>query len=162
MTFEDHGEPEHADNAQVAFHPPFLLLGFIGLGFTARLIAPAKFLPDSWAAFVGPILVAASFGLFLWTAFAMHRGRASIPTSEPTNSLVDGGPFRISRNPIYLSMVSLLLGVGIWANSLWFIVLAALAIALLSWGVISREERYLERKFGDKYLTYKARVRRWC
>ncbi len=92
----------------------------------------------------------------------MHRGNASIPTNEPTNSLVFTGPFSFSRNPIYLGMVSLLLGVGIWANSLWFIGLAALAVVLLSWGVISREERYLERIFGEEYLTYKRQVRRWC
>ncbi len=161
MIFESHSEPKHADNAQVAFHPPFLLLGFVGLGFAARSLAPAEFLPGSWTTFAGPIHVAASFSLFLWTAFTMHRGHASIPTSEPTNCLVVGGPFRISRNPIYLSMVSLLVGVGIWANSLWFFVLAAFAVALLKWGVITREERYLEREFGDEYLAYKRRVRRW-
>ena len=92
----------------------------------------------------------------------MHRWNASIPTNEPTNSLVFKGPFRFSRNPIYLSMVSLLLGVGIWTNSLWFIGLAALVVVLLFWGVISREERYLERMFGEEYLNYKRRVRRWC
>lgn len=162
MTLEKSDQPEHTDNAGVAFHPPFLLLFSIGLGFAARWLAPAEFLPGVLARAVGPIVVAASFGLFLWAAFTMHRGNASIPTNEPTNSLVFRGPFRFSRNPIYLGMVSLLLGVGIWANSLWFIGLAALAVVLLIWGVISREERYLERNFGEEYLTYKRRVRRWC
>ena len=162
MTSEKCGQLEQADNAEVAFHPPFLLLCSIGLGFAARWLAPAEFLPRAWAVFVGPILVAASFGIFLWAAYTMHRGSTSIPTNKPTNSLVVRGPFRFSRNPIYLSMVSLLLGVGIWANSLWFIGLAALAVVLLNWGVISREERYLGRKFGEEYLTYKRRVRRWC
>ncbi len=162
MTFENRGQLEHPDNAEVAFHPPFLLLSFIGLGFAARWLAPAEFLPRVWAVVVGPILVAASFGLFLCTAYILHRGGASIPTSEPTDALVVRGPFRFSRNPIYLSMVSLLIGVGIWVNSLWFIGLAASAVVLLFWGVISREERYLERMFGEEYLTYKRRVRRWC
>lgn len=58
-------------------------------------------------------------------------------------------------------MVFLQLGIGVWANSLWFFVLAVICVPLFAWGVISREERYLERKFGDGYLTYKARVRRW-
>ena len=71
------------------------------------------------------------------------------------------GPYRFSRNPIYLSMILLHLGAGVWTKSLWFFVLAVLSVALLAWGVISREERYLERKFGDAYLSYKSRVRRW-
>ncbi len=161
MKSETRDHFEHTENAEVAFHPPILLLLSIGLGFAARWLAPAEFLPRVWAVAAGPVLVAASFGLFIWAASTMHRGSASIPTNKPTNSLVVKGPFRFSRNPIYLSMVSLLLGVGIWANSLWFIGLAALAVVLLDWGVISREERYLGRKFGDEYLTYKGRVRRW-
>jgi protein-S-isoprenylcysteine O-methyltransferase Ste14 len=162
MTLEKSGQPEHTENAEVAFHPPFLLLLSIGLGYAARWISPAGFLLPAWAVFVGPIFVAASFALFLSAAFTMHRGNASIPTNEPTNSLVVRGPFRFSRNPIYLSMVSLLIGVGIWANSLWCVGLAALDVVLLNWGVISREERYLGHKFGAAYLAYKGRVRRWC
>jgi protein-S-isoprenylcysteine O-methyltransferase Ste14 len=91
----------------------------------------------------------------------MLRGHASIPTNKPTDAIVAGGPFRFSRNPIYLSMILLQIGVGVWTKSLWFFVLAAISVALLTWGVIMREERYLEQKFGDKYLSYKSRVRRW-
>jgi protein-S-isoprenylcysteine O-methyltransferase Ste14 len=162
MTAGKSDQLEYADHAEVAFHPPFLLLFSIGLGFVARWLAPAEFLPNVWAVVMGPILVAASFSLFLWTVFILHRGGASIPTNEPTEALVVRGPFRFSRNPIYLSMVSLLLGLGVWTNSAWFIGLAALVIVFLNWGVISREERYLGRNFGEEYLTYKGRVRRWC
>jgi protein-S-isoprenylcysteine O-methyltransferase Ste14 len=91
----------------------------------------------------------------------MLRGHASIPTNKPTDAIVVGGPFRFSRNPIYSSMILLHVGAGIWTTSLWFFVLAAISAALLTWGVILREERYLERKFGDGYLSYKSRVRRW-
>ena len=154
-------QPKHEDNAEVEFHPPLLLLGSIGLGFAPRWLVPAEFLPLEWTV-GGPILVAASLGLFFWAASAMRRGGASIPTGEPTNALVLSGPYRFSRNPIYLSMICLLLGIGIWANSLWFLGLAAIAVAALNWGVISREEHYLERKIGEEYLAYKGRVRRWC
>ncbi len=91
----------------------------------------------------------------------MRSVGASIPTSKSTDVIVVRGPYRFSRNPIYLAMVFLQLGIGVWANSLWFFVLAVICVPLFAWGVISREERYLERKFGDGYLTYKARVRRW-
>jgi len=162
MTSERSGQREHPDHAGVAFHPPLLLLCSIGLGFAARWLAPAEFMPRSWAVVGGPVLVSASFALFLWAVNTMRRGGASIPTNEPTDSLVVSGPYRVSRNPIYLSMVCLLLGIAIWANSLWFIGLAATTVALLNWGVISREERYLERKVAAEYSAYKGRVRRWC
>ena len=73
----------------------------------------------------------------------------------------DGSNTGPSRNPIYASMVALQVGVGIWSNSGWFLLFGALSAGLLWWGVISREERYLERKLGPTYLAYKAHVRRW-
>ncbi len=152
----------HPDHAEVAFHPPLLLIGAIGLGFAARWLAPAEFLPSGMALAVGPVFTAAAFGLFLWAAWTMRRGGASIPTGQPTDYIIAGGPYRFSRNPIYLGMVLLQAGVGIWSNSLWFIGLAVLSVVLLNWGVIAREERYLARKFGQQYSTYKERVRRWC
>ncbi len=152
----------HPDHAEVAFHPPLLLLGAIALGFAARWLALAEFLPKIVALTVGRTLTTAAFGVFLWAALTMHRGGASIPTGQPTDFIVAGGPYRFSRNPIYLGMVLLQVGIGVWANSLWFIGLAALSVVLLTWGVISREERYLARKFGEPYLAYKESVRRWC
>jgi protein-S-isoprenylcysteine O-methyltransferase Ste14 len=121
----------------------------------------AEFLPRAWAVAAGFPVVVISLVLFGWAVITMHREGASIPTGEPTDAIVANGPYRLSRNPIYLSMVILLLGIGLWANSGWFIVLAVLAIAFLTWGVIVREERYLGRKFGDSYYTYKKQVRRW-
>ena len=84
-----------------------------------------------------------------------------MPTSESTDVIVTGGPYAFSRNPIYLSMVLLLLGLGVWSNSLWFLALAAIAVLLLTYGVIIREERYLGRKFSAEYEAYRNRVRRW-
>ena len=91
----------------------------------------------------------------------MRAGGTSIPTNEPTDVIVSAGPYRFSRNPIYLAMVMLLVGVGVWANSLWLIGMAVLDAILLFRGVISREEAYLRRKFGLEYSDYAERVRRW-
>ena len=154
-------EPEYSDNAAVAFHPPILLLMFIGLGFAGRWLISAEFLPYAWTSPIGLSVVAASLVLFAWAVMTMRREGASIPTGEPTDTIVARGPYRFSRNPIYLSMVGLLTGIGVWANSGWFIALAVFAVVLLNWGVISREERYLERKFGETYLNYKVQIRRW-
>jgi protein-S-isoprenylcysteine O-methyltransferase Ste14 len=161
MTLEKSEALERADSAEVVFHPPLLLLGSVGLGFAMRWLIPAEFLPREWTPIGGPLLVAASLGVFFWAGITMRREGASIPTGESTNSLVTRGPYRFSRNPIYLSMVCLLMSIGIWANSVWFVGFAASTVALLNWGVISREELYLVRKFGEEYATYKRRVRRW-
>ena len=153
--------PRTSDHAHVAFHPPFLLLGAIAAGFALRALQPAAFLPPPWPSVAGPAVVGAALTLFAWAIVTMRRGNASIPTHTPTDALVCSGPFTLSRNPIYLSMVALMLGLALWADSLWFLGLAVLMVFLLSWGVIAREERYLEQKFGGSYSRYKSRVRRW-
>ena len=154
-------EAEQPDNAGVAFHPPLLLAASLGVGFLLRWLAPLPVFSSTASTMIGPAIVALSVGIFSWAAGTMLRGHASIPTNTPTDAIVTRWPFRFSRNPIYLSMVLLHIGVGVWTNSLWFFVLAATCVVLLTWGVILREERYLERKFGHEYLSYKSRVRRW-
>ena len=154
-------QPEAPDHAAVAFHPPVLLLLALLLGFGARWLTPLRFLPGATTVPLGPMVVAASFGWFIWAVVTMRQAGGSIPTSDPTEAIVRRGPYGWSRNPIYASMVALQMGVGIWANSGWFLGLAAASAGLLWWGVVAREERYLERKFGNAYLDYKAQVRRW-
>ena len=156
------GKTPPPDHAGVAFHPPILLAASIVLGFLLRwAVSPFEFLLRGAGAPAGPILVAASFGLFFWSVHTMRKGGGSIPTGTATEAIVSRGPYRVSRNPIYLSMLGLQVGLGVWANSFWFLMLAGVGLILLDWGVVSREERYLERKFGDEYRDYKARVGRW-
>ena len=153
------------DHAGVAFHPPILLVAFLLLGFGLRAIVPLSFAPsfasEQSVTLVGSAIVVMSFAMFFWAIATMRRSGGSIPTGEPTDVIVHAGPYRYSRNPIYVSMVALLLGAGVWGNTLWLIGLAVLAAYLLWWGVISREEGYLERKFGSDYTSYKSQVRRW-
>ena len=161
MSSKESAVPELLDHAGVAFHPPVVLALSLAGGFLGRWIVPLTFLPGEVSEMLGPLVLAVSLGVFGWAGYTMHTGDASIPTSDPTDTIVMNGPFRFSRNPIYLSMVLVLCGVGAWANSLWFLGWAGVSAVLLWWGVISREERYLERKFGSEYFSYKARVRRW-
>ena len=154
-------ELKHPDHAGVAFRPPLLLLACLGLGFLLRWLAPLSVPMSTVPSIIGPAIVALAFAIFFWAARTMLSGHASIPTNTPTDAIVTGGPFRFSRNPIYLSMILLQIGVGAWTTSLWFFVLAAISVGLLTWGVILREERYLEQKFSNEYLSYRSRVRRW-
>jgi protein-S-isoprenylcysteine O-methyltransferase Ste14 len=153
-------EAKRPDHAGVAFHPPLLLVASLGVAFLLRWLAPLSVIAPA-SVMIGPTIVVLAFAIFVWAVSTMLRGHASIPTNKPTDAIVAHGPFRFSRNPIYLSMILLQIGVGVWTKSLWFFVLAVISVALLTWGVILREERYLERKFADEYLSYKSRVRRW-
>jgi protein-S-isoprenylcysteine O-methyltransferase Ste14 len=97
-------------------------------------------------------------------AFSVARFRAAgtpVPARKPTTAIVRTGPYRFSRNPIYLAFSVFQLGIAIWVNSLWLLVTLVGAVALMHFVVIPREEQYLARRFGAAYLDYKASVRRW-
>ena len=155
------GQTSASDHAGVAFHPPVVLALCIAVGFGARWLIPLTFVPVVLPTVVGPVVAALALGIFFWSVYAMRSDGGSIPTSKPTEVIVLRGPYRFSRNPIYVAMLLLQVGIGIWADSLWFLALAAIFAALLWWGVISREEKYLARKFGAEYGSYRSRVRRW-
>jgi protein-S-isoprenylcysteine O-methyltransferase Ste14 len=97
-------------------------------------------------------------------SYSVRQFRAAgtpVPGNKPTTVIVRTGPYRLSRNPIYLAFSLLHLGIAIWVNSLWLIATLIATVALMALVVIPREERYLERRFGAEYLDYKASVRRW-
>jgi protein-S-isoprenylcysteine O-methyltransferase Ste14 len=89
--------------------------------------------------------------------------RAGTPANpyKPVSHMVTGGPFHYTRNPAYLAMTMIYTGIAGLANALWAILLLPVALLMIQRGVIEREERYLEHKFGEEYLRYKAQVRRW-
>jgi protein-S-isoprenylcysteine O-methyltransferase Ste14 len=91
----------------------------------------------------------------------MKRAGTNVDPREPTTTIVTGGPYRFTRNPLYLSMTLVYAGITALANALPAALLLPAVLAFMRRGVIEREERYLERKFGDEYMDYKARVRRW-
>ena len=153
-----------ADRAQTAFTPPVLVLACLVLGFGLSWLLPLRI----WAVgtngplvVAGVVIVVASFAWLIWSARTMVRGGSSLPVHHPTAKLVIRGPYRWSRNPIYAGMVLAFLGIGLALSSWWFVALAVAVALLLRWGVILREEAYLERKFGDEYRDYAKRVRRW-
>jgi protein-S-isoprenylcysteine O-methyltransferase Ste14 len=92
---------------------------------------------------------------------ALLRGRTAFDARKPTTSIVTDGAFRYSRNPTYLSLTLLYVGVALMLDSLWVLVMVVPAVAVTQWGVVLREERYLESKFGEEYRRYAQRVRRW-
>ncbi|MFI5340539.1 MAG: methyltransferase family protein [Candidatus Methylomirabilales bacterium] len=149
------------DRAMVIAPPPFLYLGALAIGLGLHAGFPVRVLPQGIARLAGGIACVLSAALGVTGLRALRRVGTSQNPRRPTTALVITGPFRISRNPLYLSLLCLYVGIAIFVNGLWPLLLAVPLVALLRSGVIGPEERYLERKFGDEYRQYRSRVRRW-
>ncbi len=149
------------DTPGLIARPPLIYLGSILVGLALHWLQPVAVVPAVWAAPLGAPLILAAALVFLVSVRAFRGAGTPIQSVRPTTRIVRTGPYRFSRNPIYLAFTSLHLGVGLWVNSAWLLVTLLATLVLMSYGVIAREERYLERKFGDEYVRYKAAVRRW-
>ena len=141
--------------------PPLVYLVSIVTGVLIQLAWPLPFLPGRLAARLGAPVVAVAIALFAYAAGTFRAAGTPVPARKPTTVIVRSGPYRLSRNPIYLAFSLLQFGLAIWVNGLWLLATIGGAGALMHWVVVPREEEYLERRFGGPYLAYKASVRRW-
>lgn len=150
------------DNPGVIAPPPLIYAGGLVIGLLLQNKFPLPFLPKGWQqAVFGSTLIGLAVIIVRQGFQEMQRAQTNVNPMLPATSLVVDGPFRFSRNPLYLSMALFYTGVAILANALWPILLLPVVQFVMRVGVIEREERYLERKFGERYLSYKAKVRRW-
>ncbi|UUX51922.1 isoprenylcysteine carboxylmethyltransferase family protein [Nisaea acidiphila] len=158
------GDAESAakkDTAGVILPPPVILLIAILAGFGLDYLWPRAFAPD-WARFyLGPALIAGAIALAVAGERQFKRAGTSVKPWVPSTAIVTSGIFAHTRNPMYLAMAILLAGVGLLGDSFWFLAVIIGFVGVMKYGVILREEAYLERKFGTPYTDYKARVRRW-
>jgi protein-S-isoprenylcysteine O-methyltransferase Ste14 len=150
-----------ADRADVAVFPPALVAGSALLGFVLQKVAPKTVLPKGLARGLGVALTATSLVVVISAFRELRKARTPIDVREPTTAVVTTGIYAYTRNPIYLGLMLMYLGIGSLRNSRWHWLLALPTAVVLQVGVIAREEGYLERKFGAEYLEYKNRVRRW-
>lgn len=131
-----------------------------GVVLTATVGDPVA-LPVAASRTIGVVLIVA-FALWNgWCLFLMARHRTALLPGGSTSRILDRGPFRVSRNPLYLGLIALVVGLALLWPSFWALVLTPIGIAGLWWGAIVPEERYLHEKFGDEYDAYRARTRRW-
>ena len=166
MASDDRSEKAETGMApQVAnlgiIRPPFVCLGAIALGLLLHFAWPVRLVSRAVSEPLGGTAVLVAVALFLWAVRTFRTAGTPVPGNRPTTTIVRTGPYRWSRNPIYLSFSLLQLGCACWVNSLWLLVTLIPALALMSLVVIPREEHYLERRFPSDYLPYKASVRRW-
>ena len=141
--------------------PPFVYLCAIALGLLLHVAWPVRLLSGAGSGPLGGMAVLAAVVLFLWAVRTFRTAGTPVPGDRPTTTIVRAGPYRYSRNPIYLAFSLLQLGVAFWVNSLWLLVTLMPAVALMSFVVIPREEHYLETRFPSEYPPYKLAVRRW-
>jgi protein-S-isoprenylcysteine O-methyltransferase Ste14 len=151
-----------ADTANVIVRPPIAWALAVLAGLALNWLVPLPLLPDALpAGWPCAIVFALALALFVWAIATLTRAGSHVPTNLPTTTIVDTGPYRFTRNPIYLGMVLGLIGLAIAFNGLWLLMTLVPFALVIRYGVIAREEAYLERKFGDAYRRYCARVRRW-
>jgi protein-S-isoprenylcysteine O-methyltransferase Ste14 len=151
------------DVAGVIALPPLIFLGFVAAATVLEAVVPlpllaARAFPRYLA---GAALAVGGFAMIAMGTRRFLAAGTNIPPTLPTTALVVDGIYRRTRNPLYLGTTLVYLGLGVAAGSLWAIGLVVPLMWVINVGVVAREERYLERKFGDAYRAYKAQVRRW-
>jgi protein-S-isoprenylcysteine O-methyltransferase Ste14 len=151
-----------ADTAQVIIRPPLAWALAVVAGLALNWLVPWPFLPaDLPAGWLGAMVFVLALALFAWAIVTMTRAGSNVPTNRPTTTIVESGPYRLTRNPIYLGMLLGLVGLAIALDNLWLLLMLLPFALVIRYGVVAREELYLERKFGDAYRGYRSRVRRW-
>lgn len=162
MTNHDPAPPDQAaDRANVIAPPPLIFAGALALGILAGRIDPQPLLPAVIAPWLGSGLCLLSMPIGGSAFYALRQARTPVDPRKATTAIVRTGAFRFSRNPLYVALTLLYLGIAALCNSLWIGLLVVPVLVIVRFGVIGREERYLERKFGDAYRRYRAEVRRW-
>jgi protein-S-isoprenylcysteine O-methyltransferase Ste14 len=152
---------DEQDTPGIRVPPPLLYLLPLALGLLLDRMLHIPFLPHRVARILGWPLVGGGVALSGWAIRTMRNAETTMRTDKPVSTLIQEGPFRYTRNSLYLSDAMIYAGIAVLRNSLWAIVLPPLVLLVIQREVIGREEGYLERTFGEEYLDYKARVRRW-
>jgi protein-S-isoprenylcysteine O-methyltransferase Ste14 len=148
--------------ANALIRPPIALALAVAAGLALHWLYPLPLNPagasNAWG---GAAIIALGFALVVWAIVTISKAGSNVETVKPTTAIVASGPYRFTRNPIYLGMFLGLTGLAVALNSLWFLAALVAFFIVIRYGVVAREEAYLERKFAGGYLDYKARVRRW-
>ena len=152
---------QNLDHAQVKIHPPVLTLIHLIVAFVLSWLIPLPIQLPTFVSYIGIVLVLLGFG-FAFSAILQFRAKqTTVNPHGSVSAIISEGPYRFSRNPIYVSFVCLLIGFPLIVKSLWGLILSPVLILLFNQLVIQYEEAYLEKKFGETYTSYKSRVRRW-
>ncbi len=147
------------ETAGVIAPPPLIALGAAaGAELMKRFVIDVRFDAPRW---LGWLLIAASLGLVFWAHEQFVNARTPAAPWKASRSLVRGGPYGFTRNPMYVGMLLFLVGIGFVRSNAWYLAMLVPAWAVLQWGIVLREERYLLKKFGRPYQQLLDTTRRW-
>jgi protein-S-isoprenylcysteine O-methyltransferase Ste14 len=153
--------PPEEDRPGVPIAPPLLFVLPILASLALEWFVPTSFVQGVFRWILGALIVVAGLALNVVGFITQKRAGTDPIPFNPSTRIVAHGLYRLSRNPMYIGFALCTLGVAILVNSAWMLLAVPVGLILIDRTVVTREERYLERKFGEEYLTYKRRVRRW-
>lgn len=141
--------------------PPYLYLGFLAAGILLHFVMPLPIFGRFWVGLAAGLpLVLAGVLLAAWAVRTLMRANVD-PRFKPVGNIVSSGPYGYTRNPMYFAFTAIYCGIALAANAFWPFLALPILLILMHYGVIRREERYLEERFSDEYRAYRGRVRRW-
>ncbi|MBI1823622.1 MAG: isoprenylcysteine carboxylmethyltransferase family protein, partial [Nitrospirae bacterium] len=152
---------EKKDKPGVIAPPPLIYLTALIAALPLYLVFSVHLLPGRLGPVLGIFLMSIGVFLAIWAFRVMRAAKTNVNPYQPATALVTDGPFRYSRNPLYMALTLLYCGITFLVNTPWPLLILPAVLFILRRGVIDREERYLEKKFGEAYLQYRASVRRW-
>lgn len=150
-----------SNHAGVWIPPPLLYVLPLLLARLLQTVIPLPFLPVGIVSVAAALFFIVGIVLCIWSVGLFRRSKTSLVPVKPTATLVLHGPYKLSRNPMYMGLLCLYLAVAFWMNNIWALVFVPIVIGIVQHLVIAKEERYLEQRFGEAYRQYKAHVRRW-
>jgi protein-S-isoprenylcysteine O-methyltransferase Ste14 len=157
MTMSD----SNSDAPNVRIVPPLIYLTGLAVGFLANVWMPIEFIPDLLAWALGGAFIACG-ALLTGSALLRFRGAGTtVRPDRPATTLVIAGPYRITRNPMYLGLAFAYLGISVAGESVWALILLPVVLIVINRWAIGPEEAFLQRRFGDAYIRYTTKVRRW-
>ena len=150
-----------ATGRPLLLRPPLLLASAIATGVVLHLAWPLSFTSRAGRWPIGLSLSIAGLALCVAAIREFDAAGTPVPGSQSTTAIVSSGPYRFSRNPVYVGFALIHLGIAASFGSWWLLVTWAASISVIAIFVVPREERYLEARFGSTYSAYKSSVRRW-
>lgn len=157
----DDGADDDQDHPGIFIKPPYIFAAFFMLAVVLEYFWGVDIFRWGAQLTIGVLLMSFGAGTLTWCVMRFGNAQTNLSPSRPAHALVTDGPYHISRNPIYLSMIAIYLGLVVVFDIVWGLVLLVPLIYVIKTFVIEKEEAYLERRFGEEYLEFKASTRRW-
>jgi protein-S-isoprenylcysteine O-methyltransferase Ste14 len=159
MTENPQRQDRHGPNVRV--HPPIIYAISILSGIGLNNLWPLSMPFGLHGRLFGGIIIVAATLIAAWALLYFHRHDTDVRPDKPDRALITSGPYRFTRNPLYIVLTLAQITAAVWLDNLWILLLVVASVIVITRYAITREELYLEQLFGQEYLRYKRRVRRW-